>query len=66
MEDTIEHQSANLSIKGSEIVLSLLIYERDLNMDIGSILFQNLFERADHFDNILVEKYGAKWLFDRL
>jgi serine protease Do len=56
----------NLSIKGSEIVLSLLIYERDLNMDIGSILFQNLFERADHFDNILVEKYGAKWLFDRL
>jgi len=52
----------NFSVKGIDIVLSLLIFERDLNMETGSILFQNLFERADYYDNVLVEKYGAKWL----
>lgn len=54
----------NFSVKGVDIVLSLLIFERDLNMEIGSVLLQNLFERADYYDNILVEKYGAKWLFE--
>jgi len=53
----------NFSIKGSEIVLSVLIFERDLNMETGSILLQNLFERADYYDNVLVEEFGAEWLF---
>ncbi|MFK7948707.1 MAG: serine protease [Saprospiraceae bacterium] len=52
----------NFSIKGSDIVLSVLIFERDLNMETGSILLQNLFERADYYDNVLVEEFGAKWL----
>ena len=54
----------NFSIKGTDIVLSVLIFERDLNMETGSILFQNLFERADYYDNVLVEEFGAKWLFE--
>lgn len=54
----------NFSIKGTEIVLSVLIFERDLNMETGSVLLQNLFERADYYDNVLVEEFGAKWLFD--
>jgi serine protease Do len=24
-------------------------------------LFRHLFERADYYDNVLVEKYGAIW-----
>jgi len=52
----------NFSVKGVDIVLSLLIFDRDLNMETGSILLKNLFERADYYDNVLVEKYGAKWL----
>lgn len=52
----------NFSTKGLDIVLSLLIFERDLNMETGTILFQNLFERADYYDNVLVEEYGAEWL----
>jgi serine protease Do len=54
----------NFSVKGVDIVLSLLIFERDLNMETGSILFKNLFEQADYYDNVLVEEYGAKWLFE--
>lgn len=52
----------NFSVKGTDIVLSVLIFERDLNMETGSILFQNLFERADYYDNVLVEEFGAEWL----
>ena len=51
----------NFSIKEEDIVLSLLISERDLNTETGKKLFQHLFDRADYFDNILVEQYGAKW-----
>jgi hypothetical protein len=32
-------------------------------METGSILLQNLFERADYYDNVLVEEFGAEWLF---
>lgn len=54
----------NFSVKGVDIVLSLLIFERDLNMETGSILFKHLFEQADYYDNVLVEEHGAKWLFE--
>ncbi|MEM9846578.1 MAG: serine protease [Bacteroidota bacterium] len=46
---------------GNEIILSLLIYDRYLNVDTGVKLFQHLFERADYYDNVLVEDFGAKW-----
>lgn len=49
------------SIKDQDIVLSLLIFDRHLNLETGSRLFRHLFERADYFDNLLVEEYGALW-----
>lgn len=52
----------NFSVKDGFIILSVLIFERDLNMETGTILLQNLFERADYYDNVLVEAYGAEWL----
>lgn len=55
-------QGLTLSIKGQDIVLSLLIYDRYLSKATGMQLFQHLFERADHYDNILVEEYGASWI----
>jgi serine protease Do len=30
-------------------------------MDTGMKLFKYLFEKADYYDNILVEEYGAIW-----
>ena len=52
------------SIKDQDIILSLLIYDRYLNADTGMELFNHLFEKADHYDNILVEEYGALWKYE--
>ena len=54
-------EGLTFSIKGQDIILSLLIYDRYLNVDTGLKLFKHLFEKADFYDNILVEDYGALW-----
>ena len=51
----------SFSIKGQDIIISLLIFDQYLNKITGIHLFNQLFEKADYFDNILVEEYGAKW-----
>ncbi|MCB0663253.1 MAG: trypsin-like peptidase domain-containing protein [Saprospiraceae bacterium] len=56
-----ETESLTFSVKGNDIILSLLIYDRYLNIETGVKLFEHLFEKADYFDNILVEEYGAGW-----
>ncbi len=50
-----------LSINQKDIVLSLIIYDRHLNTDTAKELLQTLLEKADYYDNVLVEKYGAVW-----
>ncbi|RLD21973.1 MAG: serine protease [Bacteroidetes bacterium] len=54
-------EGLTFSIKGHDIILSLLIYDRYLNLETGKILFNHLFGKADDYDNILVEQYGASW-----
>jgi len=49
------------SISGQNIILSLLIYDRYLSEDTGQKLFKNLFDKADHYDDILVDQFGARW-----
>jgi serine protease Do len=49
------------SVKGQDIILSLLIFDQYLNKDTSKQLFDHLSEAADYHDNILVEKYGASW-----
>ena len=61
LKQNYEIEGLTFSIKENDIVLSLLIYDRYLNMDTGMKLFKYLFERADYYDNILVEEYGAIW-----
>lgn len=57
-------EGLTLSVKGQDIILSLLIYDQYLNVSSAEKLFNHLFEAADHYDNILVETYGAKWRKD--
>jgi len=61
------HEMENLtfSVKGDDIILSLLIYDRYLNEHTGTELLTNLLERADRFDNILVEQYQCLWTSSR-
>ncbi len=42
-----------------DIMLSLLIYDHDLTEETGVKLFQDLFQKADHYDDILIERFGA-------
>ncbi len=54
-------EGLTLSIHGQNITLSLLIFDRYLNAETGEKLFQYFFQKADHYDTVLVEKYGARW-----
>ena len=48
------------STQGDNIVLSSLIYDPELTVESGTDLFKDLFERADYYDNILMEQYGCR------
>ncbi len=64
LRQNYEMEGLNFSIRGQDIILSLLIFDRYLNVDTGLVLFRHLFEKADYYDNILVEKYGAHWKYE--
>lgn len=51
------------SVKGRDIILSILIYDRYLDVETGRKHFQHLFEQADYYDNLLVEKFNAHWRY---
>lgn len=61
LRQNYEVENLTFSIKGQDIVLSLLIFDRYLNIDTGLKLLQHLFDTADKYDNILVEQFGAQW-----
>jgi len=54
-------EGLTLSVRGQEIILSLVIYDRYFNAATGLELFRKLFERADYYDTYLVEQFGAGW-----
>lgn len=54
-------QGMNFSTRDQDIILSLLIYDQYINSETMLKLFKSLLDTADMYDNILVEKYGAKW-----
>ncbi|WP_238750018.1 serine protease [Neolewinella maritima] len=49
------------STYGRDIILSLLIYDRYLSLATALPRFEELFEQADAYDDVLVETYGALW-----
>mgnify|MGYP001591587247 CR=1 FL=1 len=61
LRQNFELEGLTLSVDGQAVVLSLIIFDRYLNLETGQRLFQHLFEKADYFDNILVEQFGATW-----
>jgi serine protease Do len=54
-------EQLTLSTHNDDIILSLLIYDRYLRLDTALPYFEHLFERADAYDNVLVDEYGAEW-----
>jgi serine protease Do len=56
-------EKLGFSLKSGEIILSLLIFDRYLSVKTGLPQFERLFEAADHYDNILVDRFGARWRY---
>lgn len=54
-------EGLTFSVKGQDIILSLLIFDQYLNLDIAKELFEKLFQTADHYDDILVDQFSAQW-----
>ena len=61
LRENYTNEAVTLSVHEQDIVLSLLIFDRYLNEETGQAMLSNLFEKADFYDNILVETYGASW-----
>lgn len=64
LRENQSNETITFSVHEQDILLSLLIYDRYLNEETGMQMLQLLFEKADHYDNILVEKYGGQWKMD--
>ena len=64
LRENYANEALTFSVHEQDILLSLLIYDRYLNEDTGMQLLQTLFQKADHYDNVLVEQFGAQWKVD--
>lgn len=62
LKENYKLQQLTFSTYGRDIILSLLIYDRYLTVETALPRFEHLFERADHYDNILVNQFNARWL----
>jgi serine protease Do len=47
------------SVNNQDIVLSTLIFDQYLTFESGMQSYKDLFQKADYYDNLLIEKYGA-------
>ncbi len=63
LEENYRMPGLVLSCFQQNIVLSSIIYDLDLNKEIGLNTFRNLFKKADEYDNFLKEEYQC---LDRL
>ncbi len=54
-------EGLTLSVSDKDIMLSLVIDEKYLNVETGLRLFGHLLERADFYDDYLVGQLGALW-----
>lgn len=58
-------ESLTFSVDHQDVILSVLIHDKYLNTETGIKLFRHLLEQADYYDNILVDKFGARWYSDQ-
>ncbi|TXF90069.1 hypothetical protein FUA23_07460 [Neolewinella aurantiaca] len=62
LRENCKLRQLTFSTFGRDIVLSLLIYDRYLTVETALPRFEHLFAKADEYDDLLVEKFGGKWL----
>ena len=65
LRENFANEGITLSVNEQDIVLSLLIFDRYLNEETGGEMLRRLFEKADYYDNKLVEDFGATWKIEK-
>lgn len=61
LQQNYEMDGLTFSVKSNHVVLSLLVYDQYFDHVVSSKLFKKLYETADHFDDVLVNDFQAKW-----
>jgi serine protease Do len=61
LRENYNNSGLSLSLHDRDIVLSFLIFEQYLDEETGRILLADLSKKADYYDNVLVERFGAHW-----
>jgi serine protease Do len=64
LRENYSNNAMTLSVHEQDILLSLLIFDRYLNEDTGVEMLGALFQKADYYDNVLVEQFNAVWKSD--
>lgn len=65
LRENYRNESLTFSVRNQDIIISLLIYDQYLNTESATEIFKNLFSAADHYDDILVNQFGAFWKEER-
>lgn len=47
------------SVSNQDIILSSLTYDMDMTAESGEKMFKELFQKADYYDDLLIEQYGC-------
>ena len=61
LQQNYDLEGLTFSVKGQDIILSLLIFDQYMDKEVSKKLFSHLTASADHFDDILVDQFGAFW-----
>lgn len=60
LRENLAMKSMLFSVSQHDIVLSSLSYDMDITMESGERMLKELFQKADYYDNFLIEKYGCE------
>ncbi|MEX1000505.1 MAG: trypsin-like peptidase domain-containing protein [Crocinitomicaceae bacterium] len=60
LKENYDLESLSFSVNKQNIVLSTIIYDADLNKETGTEILNELFKKADDYDNFLADTYGME------
>lgn len=61
LRENNELKHCTFSLSQREIVLSTMIFDQYLKRSTGEEILKELFDKADYYDNVLVDRFGALW-----
>lgn len=64
LRENFSMRHSSLALRGNEIILSIILIDRQLEVTQGYHQIKNLMEQADHYDDQLVNRFGAIWKSD--